>query len=53
MAVDEEAVWGEGGGGVDAEYGRESGCVYVGLGTVALDGVLHPVEEERVPEEFE
>lgn len=53
LAVDEGAIWGERGRGVDAIYRRETRCVYTSLVTIALNGVLHPVEEERIPQKFE
>lgn len=54
LAVYEGAGGGvEGGGGVDAKDGREARGVYPGGHAPALDGVLDPVEEEGLAEEFE
>lgn len=53
LAVNEGAIWDECGRGVDAKYSRKTWSVYMSFGTIALDGVLHPVEEERLPQEFE
>ncbi len=52
LCVHKEAVWGEAGGLVDAEDGREAWRVDASLCAAALDGVLDRVGEEIVPEEF-
>ena len=53
LAVNEGAIWGETRRGIDAKYRRETRSINPSFGTVALNGVLHPVEEERFPPEFE
>ena len=45
LAVDKGAIRGEGGRGVDPEYGRIAGSIDLSFSTIALNGILHSVEE--------
>lgn len=53
LAVNEAAICGERRRGINPEYRGETRSVYMSLGTIALNGVLHPVEEEEIPQKFE
>lgn len=51
LAVNEGAIWGERGRGINAKHRRKTRSIYMGVGTIALDSVLHSVEEERTSQE--
>ena len=53
LAVNECAIVEEGGRGINSKNRRETRSIYMSFGTIALDGVLYSVEEERIPQEFE
>ena len=52
LAVHEGAIRGEQGRGVDSEYCGITGSINVSFSTIALNGILDPVEEQRTPQEF-
>lgn len=48
-----DSIRSESGRGVNSKHCSETRGVYVSFATIALNGVLHPVEEECVPQEVE